>query len=157
MIERDPGTSSGPAVEFLLVADRAEVVGGKLYVMGGAWEHTAVQDFNLPIQVSFAVSIQVPWHATNQQHQLSIAVEDEDARRLASIPTTFVVGRPPHLDVGSTQRFVLAVPQISLKLPGPGTYVLSASVNGNELRRTTFRAVQGARPPSFPSGAQGRQ
>lgn len=157
MLERDPGVPSGPEVEFLFVADRAEVVGGKLYVMGGAWDQTAVLDFGLPIQVSFAVSIQVPWHATNQQHQLTISVEDADARVLASIPTTFVVGRPPHLEAGSTQRVVLAIPQISLKLPSPGTYVLTAAVNGQELRRTTFRAIQAVRPPGFPPGAPGQR
>lgn len=156
MLERDSGAPSGPEVEFLFVADRAEVVGGKLYVMGGAWDQTAVHDFDLPIQVSLAVSIQVPWHATNQHHQLAITVEDADARPLASLPTAFVVGRPPQLEAGSAQRVVLAIPFISLKLPGPGTYVVFASVNGEELRRTTFRAVQAVRPPGFPPGAHGR-
>ena len=156
MLQREPGSPSGPEVEFLFVADRAEVVGGKLYVMGGAWEQTAVHDFDLPIQVSLAVSVQVPWHATNQQHQLAITVEDADARVLASIPTTFVVGRPPHLEAGSSQRVVLAMPQVGLKLPSAGTYVIGASINGQELRRTTFRATQAMRPPGYSSPAQGR-
>lgn len=156
MVDHDPGASSGPDVEFVLVADRAEVVGGKLYVMGGAWEQTAVLDFDVPIQVSLAVSIQVPWHATNQHHQVAISIDDADARPIATIPTSFVVGRPPHLEAGSAQRVVLAIPFVGLKLPAPGTYVVSASVNGQGGRRTTFRAMQAIRPPGFPPGNHGR-
>ena len=144
------GPDSELEIDLLFVADRAEVINGKLYVMGGAWDQFMVADFHAPIRMSIAVAVLVPWQATNQHHELVLRIQDADARDLASIPSTIVLGRPPHLEVGTIQRVSLAVPDLVLRLPGPGVYVVAAWLNQVERRRVTFRAIQSPRPQSMP-------
>ena len=40
-----------PTIDFLLIADRAEVVSGKLYMMGGAWDHITITDLGQPVMI----------------------------------------------------------------------------------------------------------
>lgn len=65
-------------VDYLLLADRAEMVNGKLYAMGTAWDRVGVADFTKPVPLSIAIAVLVPWSATNQQHQLILTIRDAD-------------------------------------------------------------------------------
>src|SRR5262249_54509042 len=57
----DLQTLNEPIVEFFILADYAEAVNGKLYMMGGGWDQSFVKDFSQPVSFSFAIGIQVPW------------------------------------------------------------------------------------------------
>ncbi len=131
-------------VDFLLLADRAEAANGKLFVMGGGWEQIGIQDFQQPMSLSFAVAVTVPWNATNRQHTLSCSLETSDRVPVAEfrVELGFVVGRPPQMVPGESQRVLLAAPGIPVRLPGAGTYELRADLNGKEARRTKFKALQ---------------
>jgi hypothetical protein len=133
-------------VDFLILADFAEVIGGKLYLMGGAWDRITVQDPSAPMRFSVSLGILIPWTATNQNHTLRVTIEDADgAQQGVLLESTFVTGRPPDLPPGATQRIVAAVNSLGSALP-PSEYSISASINGETLRRVTFRVV-GAYPP----------
>lgn len=144
------------SIDFLFLADRAEVVNGKLYAMGAAWERIGVADFAQPLNISFALGVLVPWNATERQHTVGLRIHDADGRQLDfRIDANFAVGRPPGLN-GETQRVLLAVPVAGVLLPGPGNYVLSASVDGLEARSVRFSAIHTppaqAVPPGPPPG-----
>jgi hypothetical protein len=131
-----------PTLDFFILADRAEAVNGKVYMMGGGWDRLTVQDFNLPVAVSFALGILVPWNATNESHRLQVTIEDQDGRPVDfRLETEFVVGRPPLTSPGEIQRIALAVPSVSMRLPGPGSYTVRASINGVGARPVVFRAL----------------
>lgn len=136
-------------VDFLMLADRAETVGGKLYMLGGAWDRYTVADFAQPVPISVALGILVPWAATNVEHRLSLTIRDADGRELPSfrVESTFITGRPPHV-TAETQRVLLAVPAGVVTLPGPGRYVLAAAIDGIEAKTVGFTAVAAARPAS---------
>jgi hypothetical protein len=138
-----------PSVDFMILADYVEALHGKLYMMGGAWENIGVSDFSQPLTLSLAVGVQIPWNATNRQHMLSIDVQSADADQLAEVDSTIMVGRPPFLEEGASQRQSMAL-KIPLELPGPGTYVIVASVNGIETRRLIFRAMATQQATMFP-------
>lgn len=132
----------GLQVDFLILADYAEAVNGKLYLMGGAWDRIAVQNANQPMRFGVAIGILVPWTATNQNHTLRLTFEDTDGTALGVlIETTFVTGRAPELPPGSNQRLVLAVNTLTAPPPA-AEYSLVASINGEERRRVTFTVVQ---------------
>src|SRR3990172_4325763 len=120
--------SDKPTVDFLILADRAEAVNGKLYVMGGAWDRMYVPDFSQQQSISIATGILVPWNATNNNHSLAIRLETQDANELAALSLNFKAGRPPLLGQAESQRVVLAF-QFAIRLPGPGTYVVKALIN----------------------------
>ena len=97
-----------PEIDFLMIADRAEAINGKLYVMGGAWDTISVPDLSVPISFSVALGINIPWNATNEPHRLRLLVQDADGGGLAEFEAEFVAGRPPHLALGSLQRMLFA-------------------------------------------------
>ena len=48
----------------ILLADAAEAVNGKLYVLGGGWSITGPD----PSPMALAIKIEVPWDQSNQPH-----------------------------------------------------------------------------------------
>jgi hypothetical protein len=131
-----------PSVEFLLPADRAEVIQGKLYMMGGGWDRITVADFGQPVALGLAMAVIVPWHATDRQHSFAVAFQTLDGEVLSALEGHFTVGRPPLLEPGASQRAMVAV-NGTVQLPTAGTYAAVVSVNGRESARITFRAIAG--------------
>jgi hypothetical protein len=142
MVTEDLQMFETPTVDFLILADRAEAVNGKLYMMGGAWEHLYVQDLTQPNLISLAVGVLVPWNATNKQHQIRIVIEDSDGQQIGfQAEAGFAVGRPPWADVGVIQRVVIAIPTIPVTIPQLGNYALKAEINGEFVKRVVFRVM----------------
>jgi len=128
---------SQPEVDFAIIADRVEVVNGKLYMMGGGYDRIFTQE-QMPytFALSFAVGVLVPWNACNQEHRLSFAVEDPEGNNLGLGATVgFNVGRPPGMGQGETQRVMLAPPAAAVTFPDYGTYLLHVSLNGAADKR----------------------
>jgi hypothetical protein len=141
---------SGIEIDFLMVADRAEVVNGKLYAMGAAWDRIGVADFTKPMPISVAVGVLVPWTATNQPHTVTLTLRDADGGPVDfRVDANFVTGRPPFLN-GEVQRVLLAIPGASVVLPGPGNYVLAAAIDGAEMKVARFGASAAQPAPSGP-------
>lgn len=145
--------ASEPTVDFLLLADRAEAINGKLYMMGAAWDRLTVPSFEAANLISLAVGILVPWVACNMQHNLAIDLLDSDRNAMGlHVEATFTAGRPPEATPATAQRVFMAFPVVPITLPRPGVYSIAASINGVEQKLTTF-AVVGA--PTA-AGASGR-
>ncbi len=138
-------TIETPTIDFLILADHAEAINGKIYLMGGGWDVRAVRDFAQPVPLTLALAVLVPWTATNQRHHLRLRVEDADGRQLAEVKGEFVAGRPPHLTAGTTQRIPLAFQHIPVLLGGPGVYAIIAALDDQDQKRTTFSAVAAPR------------
>jgi hypothetical protein len=128
------------SLDYLLVADSADVVNGKLYLLGGGWDNLKVPHLPGPPTVPFsvAVGIDVPWSLTNQKLRFSVDVLDADGGEVVElVGGEFEVGRPPGLRAGTPQRFQLTVPA-QPQFGVPGRYVIRCSVNGVELGHTAI-------------------
>jgi hypothetical protein len=131
--------------EWLILADGAEVVAGKLYLLGGGWDTLAVnQTFPVTRHLSLAAAFTVPWNETNQRHTVEIEVSTEDGLSLARIEGQLEVGRPAGIPLGTDQRAQLAA-SFGLEFKGPGLYSIVARIAGEENARTHFRVVNAAR------------
>ena len=146
-------TDTRVRIEWLVLADSAEVISNKLYMLGGGWE---VYFRNGPMPVAFAIaaSFHVPWNATNLKHPFEVQVINEDAQqKVMGIGGEFEVGRPPGLPAGSGQRTQLAV-KVEGDLP-PASYAVRCLVDGQEQtdRQLAFRVVAGPQygQPAAPS------
>ena len=129
-------------IDFLLLADRAEVLNGKLYMMGGAWDRRHIRDITAPVPITIVVSVLVPWNLTNEPHRLQLGIEDDDGGAVApEVEATVNVGRPVKATQGQSFR-ATAVINNSWTLPGFGTYRVVASVAGRVERRVTFYAIE---------------
>lgn len=130
-----------PVIDFLILADRAEAVNGKLYMMGGGWDRLTIVDFDRPATFSLAIGVLVPWVSTNEEHPLRVFLEHEDGTALEpQIEAAVNVGRPPISVKGQSFRAMITV-NSTWKLPGPGTYRAVAVLSSGESKRTTFHAL----------------
>ena len=84
----------------MLLADAAQQVGGKLYILGGGWSTTGSP--TAPMAV--AIKIEVPWDRTNVSHDWRLALVDADGRpvqtsddRAVEVSGQLEVGRPAGL------------------------------------------------------------
>jgi len=136
-------------IDFLILADRAEVLNGKLYMMGGGWDSIGTAGPEQTLQFAAAVGFLVPWNATNVDHDCTIRMEDADGTDVLSFSYAIKTGRPPNLTEGATQRVTVCLP-ISASFPKPGMYVLAATA-GSQQKRVSFhvRRVPPAAPQPF--------
>jgi hypothetical protein len=133
-------------VDFLIVADGAQAVGGKLYVMGGGWSHLWLPAFpgRPPIPFAVALALRVPWNRTNQRFVFALDLKDADGQRVGDEPPVtgeMEQGRPPGLTPGSDQRVVLAFP-IGSVFPKPGRYRFEVLVDGKVIGDTAIEVRQ---------------
>lgn len=126
----------------MLLCDASEAVNGKLYVLGGGWSHVQVPD--VPVGVSLAVLVAVPWTAANEKHKLQVQLVNDDGEQVEVNDTPvmaggeFEVGRPPGIKPGSPINTPLTFRFDGIALPGGG-YVFELSIDGTVLARTPFR------------------
>jgi hypothetical protein len=115
-----------------LLADAAQAVGGKLYILGGGWSMTGPD----PIPSAIALKIEVPWTEANRRHDLLLALLDADGQpvRIGDSPVEIrgqvEVGRPAGLPAGTPLDAALAINVGPLPLPPGARYVWRLSING---------------------------
>jgi hypothetical protein len=130
-------------IEWLILADSAQVVGGKLYLLGGGWDHLMVnKSFPADQRFALALSIRVPWIETNQKHNFELEVISEDAateapKSMMKAGGQFEIGRPPGILPGQEQRFQLALDG-AIKIENEGAKTVIARIDGQEMRRISF-------------------
>lgn len=119
----------------LLLADAAQAVDGKLYILGGGWSVTGPQ----PSPSALAIKIEVPWSETNRRHRWEAHLEDADGATVTfstpegdqrmALDGDFEVGRPPGVLEGTPIDLPLAVGLVPLPLE-PGRYVWRITIDG---------------------------
>ncbi len=133
-------------VEWLILADAAQVVGNKLYLLGGGWDRLVVnKQFPIDQRLALALSIKVPWNETNQKHAFEVELISEDKnseapKSLVKAGGQFEVGRPVGIIQGQEQRFQLAL-DMGLRIEEAGTKSVIARLDGEEMRRTSFTVL----------------
>jgi hypothetical protein len=133
-------------IEWLILADSAQVVANKLYLLGGGWDRlTVTKGFPFDQRCAIAVAIKVPWNETNQKHTFEIEVLSEDQKTeepksIAKIQGQFEVGRPVGIPAGQEQRIQLAI-DMGLKIDHPGMINIIALIDVTELKRLYYSVV----------------
>ena len=136
-------------IEYILLADHAEAVNGRLNVLGAGWTDqyrgNAQGSATVPItHFGVGVSVLVPWEDTNRQYRLGLRLESEDGENIAGLDADVEVGRPPGLPPGSDQRAILGI-NIDIQFPRAGGYRLVAQL-AEQQRTIAFRVHDEPRP-----------
>lgn len=107
----------------LLLADNAQVVNGKLYLLGGGWNQIGPKPTGMAVVIRFLV----PWDETNQKHRWALRLLDEDGHpvvigsgdgaRPVEISGQFEAGRPVGTEPGTETSIPVAVNVGALPLP----------------------------------------
>jgi hypothetical protein len=132
----------------LMLADSAQAIEGKLYILGGGWTITGPD----PAPFAIAVLMEVDWDETNERHTFGMNLLTEDGKPVQGpgneagirVEGTFEVGRPPGVRPGSTFNFPVAVNVAPLALSPGQRFVWQLSIDGET--RPTWRVAFDTRP-----------
>ncbi len=128
-----------PEVDYLLVADRAEVVNGKLYLMGGSWDRIQPQQFPHRMMLGIALGVRIPFAHTDDQHTVAIELLHDDTRMIG-FEAKLATGRPPGM-AGMDMLVPMAF-NIPVAIPGEGQVTLKAVIDGTSGRRHEMKVIQ---------------
>ncbi len=134
-----------PEIDYLLVADRAEVVNGKLYLMGGAWDRISPTTFPHRMILGIALGVRIPFAHTDDQHTVAVELL-QDEQRLIGFEAKLTTGRPPGM-AGMDMLVPMAF-NIPIAVPAEGQLVLRAAVDGRAPRRHGIRVQQRQQRPT---------
>ena len=133
-------------LEFLMLADRAEVLNGKLYVMGGGYDRRTIDNMDVPLTLSMVVGVLVPWNLTNQPHTIRLTLQTEDGTTVGQqVQGQLTVGRSAQAISGQMFR-VMTVVNVTTPLPRLGAYRVIATLDNGDSKAATFYAVSSETP-----------
>lgn len=142
----------------LLLADYAQIHGGKLFISGAAIQFVAtrVTPAGRFISVFLAGVVRVGWNQHEAGHRLVVELLDADGGRvpiagaapdmhiapdeLGAFIADFTVGRAPQLLPGASTVMPVVVP-VQCQVPSAGGYTLRVSVDGQECAHVGFQIV----------------
>jgi hypothetical protein len=132
-----------PSIDSLLLADFAEVVNGKLYVMGAGFTAVQIADFEQSHRFFVAAALRIPWTYTNQEIPLGGRLETLDAVPLEcwSLEGQLEAGRAPGQRSGDTVTMFAA--PVEVVVPEPMDVVLRFTF-GSDERTARFSLVAAA-------------
>lgn len=143
---------TGIRAEWIILADHAEVVNSKLYLMGGGWERLLVgSNFPITQRLGIALSFQVPWTETGRQHRFDVQIIGPAGEKVVDLNGHFEVGRPTSPE--QSQRLQVAI-NAQLNFDRPGKHTILVSIGGREVGRTSFKIETANQPEAKPSTLQ---
>jgi len=125
-------------IDFVVLADFAQAVQGKLTLVGGGWNLHSPKQYPSTLPFGLGIGILVPWGETNRRHSMKFVIKKSEGPQLIEGGGEFEVGRAVGTPAGMTQRAVLGLAG-QLQLLEPGTYEILVSIEGDE-KRVTFEA-----------------
>ena len=139
-------------LEWLILADSAQVAEGKLFLLGGGWDLLGVTHaFPVQKHLAIAASFLVAWDEMNRTHLIELAVTDDAGHELARSGGQVEVGRPAGVPLTHAQRHQVAV-EATVTFEHAGSYAIFARIGAEEAGRVPFSVIAlpgtpGAPPP----------
>lgn len=144
----------------MMLADSAQAVDGKLYILGGGWNITGPE----PLPSALAIHVDVSWDLANMRHPWKLELVDSDGEPVM-VPTPlgeqalvlqgeFEVGRPPGVTPGTGLGVPLAINLGPIPLPPGGRYEWRLTIRdeSDEDWRLPFSTRIAAPPPPGAAG-----
>ncbi len=139
--EEDSTPLPRAAIDFVILADRAEVVNGKLYMMGGGWDMLVVPQIPTQVSHSIAIGFFVPWTESNEVCEFTVTTHDGDGSQLGnSFQGRFIPGRPPLSPKGQPLRTILVVNQL-VSIQQPGLYSVRVQLASGAVKDVSFSII----------------
>ena len=126
-------------IDFVILADFAQAVGGKLSLIGGGWDLHNTTQYPTIIPFGVGIGILVPWPLTNRKHSFQLVIKGSEGPELLRADGEFEVGGQAGTPPGMTQRVTLGLSG-QLQVSGPGTYEIIVTA-GKSSKRVTFEAL----------------
>lgn len=131
-------------VNYMVLADAAEALNGKHYILGGGFDTIRAPAFPVTHdRLSVALRIDVPWKATSQQHRLELDIVDADERSILPqrFELKFEAGRPAGMRSEDVHAVVLSFNFLNVRFESEGRYYVVCLLDGTEEGRQAVRLV----------------
>jgi hypothetical protein len=130
-----------------MIADGAQQVGGKLYVLGGQWDRLMVSSF--PAQhptMAVVLVIKVEYNEALDRHHLDVQLTLDGQPMDAKATGEIITGHSPGQVRGAPSFVPLALTFNDTVFENSGRYEWVITVDKDELARVPIEVVQGAAP-----------
>jgi hypothetical protein len=124
-----------------MLADSAQVSGGKLFVLGGAFDTINARSFPAAVRgLSVVLVAEVEPSERNRDLPITIRLMDEDGNALGVESRGMMrVGAPSSLPAGAPSLVPLVASFLGVRFAKPGGYVFIIEHQDEELGRIAFR------------------
>jgi hypothetical protein len=129
---------------MMMLCDAAQSVGGKLYILGGAWSQLRRPPGVRELGVTVAVKLSVPWDLANHRMDMNVRLLT-DQGELVVLPSGPVeatgqmeVGRGLGLRQGTPLLSTFVIP-FGIRDLDPGGYVFELQIDGRIVATEPFQ------------------
>ncbi|MBT8213438.1 MAG: hypothetical protein KJN71_09855 [Acidimicrobiia bacterium] len=126
-----------------MLADAAQVQGGKLYVLGGGFDTISTKQ--VPVvhrNLALALVAEVGPDERHRDLEMAITLMDEDGQPVGvEAKGKLRVGAPPNLPPGASSVVPMVSPFFNLKFDEAKGYAFVVEFEGDEIARVRFRIV----------------
>ena len=127
-----------------MLADAAQVHGGKVFVLGGGFDTISARQ--LPVthrSLAIALVAELAPEDRHRDLEITIALIDEDGHPLGlEAKGKLRVGAPPNLPPGSASIVPIVSPFYNVQFPEAKGYAFVITFEEKELARIRFRVVE---------------
>lgn len=133
--------------EWIILSDYVEFTSGKLYVMGGGWDHVTINHPARILTFGIAAAFRVADAEATLPHDVTISLQSVDgAESLIEIQAQLELGRENH-ERQSSQLAQLAI-NLSVEFQNEGRHYITTTLDGREDRSFPFSVRFGNRIPA---------
>lgn len=131
-----------PSVDFAFLADAVQVVGGKLFALGGGWDQLLVG--GLPTRHSsmgIGMRITFPWGWDKSPVDVGVDLQDQDGRSILGsriLQRRLPVKPPSGFAPGAIFGYPIAFTFNSLPFESAGDYSFVIHLDGEPVHRLRF-------------------
>lgn len=127
-----------------MLADAAQVQGGKLFVLGGGFDTISAR--TVPVvhrSLTLAMVAEVDPDERHRDLEIAISLIDEDGTPMdVEAKGKLRVGAPPNLPPGSASIVPIVSPFYNIRFPEDKGYAFVVRFEDDELSRVRFRVVK---------------
>jgi hypothetical protein len=130
-----------------MLADGAHVAGGKLYILGGQWDHLVGAAF--PVQhpaMALALVIKVEYTEAPKTYPIRLELTLDGQPANAEAEGQLATGHAPGQARGAPSYTSVAIPFNNVTFKEPGRYEWVITVGGQELGRVPLEVSAGPLP-----------
>lgn len=125
-------------------ADHAEAVNGKVHIVGGAWNRLFFPTFpQVLAHLALVAVVEVPFSEYLAEHTVTITMVDAtEAPQKLKVEGKFRVGASADMNYGDSTVMPLAIPVNNLLVEHTGDFFFVLAIDGEEVTRFGFKAMQ---------------
>ena len=137
-------------IEYALLADAAQAVGGKIFVLGGGWNLFRSANFPAPVQLAVAIGLGFTSNEVGIKCPISVVIADDaGVPIIPEVKGQVEAGQTaPDMPQTASVKIPVAI-NINLSLPHPGTYGIVVTA-GSSTAQLSFEAIFAGQKVQFP-------